>query len=192
MCDASDFIVGTVLGLRIDKYPMMKKDAKPRLIQWVLLLQEFYMEIRDKKGTKNLIADHLSRLEVEESPRNEWLFAIRDEITVPWFVDYVKFFGYKICVPEDERNSILTHCHPLQCGGHFGASRTAAKWVEEATTQANDGKVVLNFLHKHIFTRFGTPRAIISDEGSHFCNKQLDALLAQYGVYHRTIFPYHR
>ena len=42
---------------------LAKKDVKPRLIRWVLLLQEFYLEIKDKKGSDNVIADHLSRLE---------------------------------------------------------------------------------------------------------------------------------
>ena len=48
------------------KYLMTKKDAKPRIIRWVLLLQEFVVEIQDKKGSENMVVDHLSKLEIPE------------------------------------------------------------------------------------------------------------------------------
>ena len=68
------------------KYLMTKKDAKPRLIRWVLLVQEFDLEIKDKKGSDNVIADHLSRIEkptkeeigtkIEENFPDEQLFQV--------------------------------------------------------------------------------------------------------------------
>ncbi|KAI5351513.1 hypothetical protein L3X38_004404 [Prunus dulcis] len=311
MCDASDFAIGAVLALR---YLLTKKDAKPRLIRWILLLQEFDLEIRDKKGCENVVADHLSRIVVEEQgeavlPLNE---TFPDEqlyvaqVKEPWYADFVnylacgvlrndltyqdkkKFFSMvkhyvwdepflfkhcpdqliRRCVPEEEQESILRHSHELACGGHFGAKKTAlkilqsgffwptlfkdafnfcvkcdrcqrmgnisrrnelplknilfvelfdvwgidfmgpfpssfgytyilvavdyvSKWVEAIATKTNDHKVVLKFLRDNIFTRFGTPRAVISDGGSHFCNKLFEALMKKYNITHRVSTPYH-
>ncbi|XP_070035904.1 uncharacterized mitochondrial protein AtMg00750-like [Nicotiana tomentosiformis] len=55
----------------------------------------------------------------------------------------------------------------------------------------NEARSVTAFLKKNIFTRFGTPRAILSDGGSHFCNKAFIRLLEKYGVKHKVATPYH-
>ncbi|CAN6691813.1 unnamed protein product [Malus baccata var. baccata] len=90
MCNASNYAIGAVLGQRKNKQPhviyyasrtlndaqlnystiekelLVLKEAKPRLIRWMFLLQEFDIEIRDKKGSENVVADHLSRMVHEE------------------------------------------------------------------------------------------------------------------------------
>ena len=89
------------------KYLMTKKEAKPRLILWVLLLQEFDLEIKDKNGTENLVADHLSRLEgprdkvqINDNFPDEQILAIEDIQPVPWFADYVNYLVAKVIPPE--------------------------------------------------------------------------------------------
>ncbi|XP_028799536.1 uncharacterized protein LOC114754863 [Neltuma alba] len=66
-----------------------------------------------------------------------------------------------------------------------------SKWVEATACVSSDAKTVIKFLKKNIFTRFGAPRAIISDGGSHFCNHQFQALMKKYGVKHRVTLAYH-
>ncbi|KAM2498829.1 hypothetical protein PS1_041051 [Malus domestica] len=366
MCDASDYVLGAVLGQRKDKQPhviyyasrtlndaqlnysttekellavvfalekfrsyllgtkviiytdhaalkylLTKKEAKPRLIRWMLLLQEFDIEIRDKKGSENVVADHLSRLVHEEEvvpiPEtfpDEQLMSI--EVSMPWYADLVNYLASKVipsefnknqrdklkydarnyvwddpylwkycsdqiirrCVHDSEIQSILNFCHTYACGGHFGTQRTArkvlecgfywptifkdartfciacdrcqrtgnigpkdqmpqspifnveifdvwgidfmgpfpsshgfvyillavdyvSKWVEARATRTNDSKVVADFVKTNIFARFGMPRVLISDGGSHFCNRTIEALLKKYGVTHKVATPYH-
>ncbi|XP_070010969.1 uncharacterized protein [Nicotiana sylvestris] len=66
-----------------------------------------------------------------------------------------------------------------------------SKWVETAALPTNDARVVVGFLKKNIFTHFGTPRAIISDGGTHFCNRAFEKLLAKYDLRHKVATPYH-
>ena len=66
-----------------------------------------------------------------------------------------------------------------------------SKCVEAITTRTNDARVVMSFVKSNIFCRFGIPRAIINDKGTHFCNKMLENMLKKYGVTHRVATPYH-
>ena len=66
-----------------------------------------------------------------------------------------------------------------------------SKWVEAIPTGTNDHQEVLRFVTRCIFVRYGCPRAIINDGGSHFNNAQFQALLKKYGVHHRLTTPYH-
>jgi hypothetical protein len=150
MCDASDYVVGAVLGQRKEgkvhviyyaskalngaqlnyattekkllavvfafekfksyiviskvivytdhaaiKYLLSKKDAKPRLIRWILLLQEFDVEIRDKKVSENVVADHLSRMNredgrepIEDKMRDDHVYRILDKDT--WMINIIR------------------------------------------------------------------------------------------------------
>ncbi|RDX82124.1 gag-pol, partial [Mucuna pruriens] len=64
-------------------------------------------------------------------------------------------------------------------------------WVEAIATRTNDAKVVVDFLKSNIFYRFGVPKALISDQGSHFYNRAMASLLQKYGVTHKIATAYH-
>ncbi|GJX58083.1 reverse transcriptase domain-containing protein [Tanacetum coccineum] len=95
------------------KYLFSKHDAKPRLIRWVLLLQGFNIEIKDKKGAKNLAVDHLSRLEnpnmgelaedeIADKFPDEHLMILKAKINdeEPWYADYVNYIVGKVVPPK--------------------------------------------------------------------------------------------
>ncbi|GJS69817.1 reverse transcriptase domain-containing protein, partial [Tanacetum coccineum] len=300
------------------KYLLAKQDAKPRLLRWILLLQEFDVVIRDKKGVENLAADHLSRLEnphqselekkeITETFSLETLRMVTfcGDDNAPWFANFANYhagnfvikgmssqqkrkffkdvkhyfwdvpFLFKICADQvirrcvhgKEALDILKACHNGPTGGHYGANYTAkkifdsgfywptiykdaydfvtrcdicqrqgkisqrdempqnsiqvceifdiwgidfmgpfpssrgnkyilvavdylSKWVEAKALPTNDARVVCKFL-KSLFARFGAPRAIISDRGTHFCNDQFAKVMLKYGVTHRLSTAYH-
>jgi hypothetical protein len=92
------------------KYILTKKDAKPRLIQWILLLQEYDVEIMDKPGVENSKADHLSRLHLEHDlslPINDFL---RDDTLVrvdPWYADIVNFMSSRYVPPGEDKRKLV-------------------------------------------------------------------------------------
>ncbi|GJY75291.1 reverse transcriptase domain-containing protein [Tanacetum coccineum] len=107
-----------------------RRDAKARLMRWILLLQEFDIEIRDKKGAENLAADHLSRLEnphqdkLENKEINEAFpletlgsIALKDDST-PWFADFANYHSWDILISMPQW---------VLMGGHYGANYTARK-----------------------------------------------------------------
>ncbi|GJY01263.1 reverse transcriptase domain-containing protein [Tanacetum coccineum] len=223
MCDASDFAVRAVLG---------QKD-----------------EIKDRKGTENVAADHLSRIENEEISDDsevddnfpgETLMEIntKDE---PWFADFAnylvadiipkgmtyqqknKFFSdlkhyfweepylFKVCSDGNisKRDEMpLTNIQVCEIFDVWGidfmgpfpkshkfeyilvAVDYVSKWAEAQALPTNDARVVITFLKK-LFCRFRMPKALISDRGTHFCNKIMEKTMKRYGVNHRFSTSYH-
>nr|GEU33990.1 reverse transcriptase domain-containing protein [Tanacetum cinerariifolium] len=120
------------------------------------------------------------------------------------------------CVHGQEAYNILKDCHEGPTGGHHGANFIAkqgidfmgpfpssrgnryilvavdylSKWVEAKALPTNDARVVVKFL-KSLFDRFRTPRAIISDRGTYFCNDKFAKVMSKYGVTHRLSTAYH-
>ncbi|GJY51794.1 reverse transcriptase domain-containing protein [Tanacetum coccineum] len=290
-----------------------KQDAKPHLIHWILLLQEFDIIIKGIKGSENIVVDHLSQIENDETSDDsevddnfpeETLMEIdtRDE---PWFADFANYlvsdiipkgmtyqqknkifsdlkhyfweepYLFKVysdgmirrCVSRPETETILDQCHHGPIGGHYGPNTTAkkvldlrfywptiikeahtqvrlceacqkignvskrdemplnsiqvceifniwgidfmgpfpksykfeyilvtvdyvSKWAEAQALPTNDAKVVITFLKK-LSSRFGMPKALISDRGTHFCNKIMEKTMKRYGVNHRFSTSYH-
>nr|GEY69492.1 reverse transcriptase [Tanacetum cinerariifolium] len=124
------------------------------------------------------------------------------------------------CMASQEAIDILNACHSGPTGGHYGANYTAkkvfdsghrfyetvpelkrkqihpccsrllVKWVEAKALPTNDTRVVVKIL-KSLFSRFGTPKAIISDRGTHFCNDQFARVMSKYGVTYHLSTAYH-
>ncbi|XP_052295850.1 uncharacterized protein LOC127901862 [Citrus sinensis] len=128
------YLVGTIVSVYTDhaaiKYLISKKDAKPRLIIWILLLQEFDLEIKDRKGTENQGADHLSRLEADTSTltrrditetfSDEQLLVVQQAHMLqqsgsPWNADFANYLVSGFLPPElkCQRTGNITKRHEM-------------------------------------------------------------------------------
>ncbi|GKE10628.1 reverse transcriptase domain-containing protein [Tanacetum coccineum] len=241
------------------KHLFKKQDAKPHIIRWILLLQEFDIEIKDRKGTDNVAVDHLSRIENDESSDDsevddnfpgETLMEIntKDE---PWFTDFANYlvadiipkgmtyqhknklfsdrkyyfweepYLFKVCSDgmircscqkigniskRDEMplNNIQVYeifdIWGIDFMGPFLKSHKfeyilvdvdyVSKWAKAQALPTNDARVVITFLKK-LFCHFRMPKALISDRGTHFCNKIMEKTMKRCGVNHRFSTSYH-
>nr|GEU73207.1 hypothetical protein [Tanacetum cinerariifolium] len=119
------------------KYLFAKKDAKARLLRWILLLQEFDFKVIDTRGAKNYAADHLSCLEnsyenifdpkeINKTFPLEYLNKVaHKDPSTPWFADLVNYRAGNFIIKE--AIDILNACHSGPTGGHYGANYTAKK-----------------------------------------------------------------
>nr|GEZ95753.1 DNA-directed DNA polymerase [Tanacetum cinerariifolium] len=118
------------------KYLFAKKDAKARLLRWIMLLQEFDFKVIDTRGVENYAADHLSRLENpyenifdpkeinETFPLESLNKVAHKDPSTPWTcADQI----IRRCVAGKEAIDILNACHSGPTGGHYGANYTAKK-----------------------------------------------------------------
>ena len=95
------YLIGSDIVIFTDhsalKYLLIKQNSKARLIRWVLLLQEFNLQIRDKKGVKNIVVDHLSRLTIAHNTHNPPIFdefpeeSLLTVSTAPWYAHIANF-----------------------------------------------------------------------------------------------------
>lgn len=92
------------------KYLMTKKETKPRVIKWILLLQEFDVDIKDKEGGQNQVANHLSRIlqtddgvPLMETFPDEYLYSIHTtKMGKPWYADLVYYLAIRELPKEIE------------------------------------------------------------------------------------------
>ena len=182
------YILGSHVVIHTDhatiKYLMAKKETKPRLIRWVLLLQEFDLEIKDKKGSDNVIADHLSRIEkptvqkegreIAENFLDEQLFQL--SLQSPWYADIVNYLACGIMPPEfsyQQRKKLRTDNRYYIWDDPLLFKRGADLIIRRCVPEGEQSKI-LKECHA-------------SPYGGHFAGDKTDHKILQSGFYWPTI-----
>ena len=166
------------------KYLFAKQDSKPRLLRWILLLQEFDVEIRDKRGCENTVADHLSRMSPIEE--NEEKRPIKDEfadehilavIGMPWFADYANYLVGGVIPSEFDSNrkkKFVHDCRFYLWDDPFLYKKGVDGLVRRCVPE-EEQRDVLKACHD-------------SDYGGHFSGDRTAAKVLQSGLYWPTLF----
>ncbi|RDY05499.1 Retrovirus-related Pol polyprotein, partial [Mucuna pruriens] len=194
------------------RYLLKKPDAKPRLIRDKKGVENFVADHLSRIGKGS------EPKPIQDEFLDEQLLHIKT--ATPWFADicnYVAtshfppeaFQAYKDKIQSNAKYYIwddpylwrLCNDKGIDFMGPFPVSNGysyillavdyVSRWVEAIATRTNDARVVVDFLKSNIFYRFGVPKALISDQGSHFCNRAMASLLQKYGVAHRIATAYH-
>ncbi|GJS57233.1 uncharacterized protein Tco_0652017 [Tanacetum coccineum] len=180
------YLLGTKVIVYCDhaalKYLLAKKEAKPRLIRWILLLQEFNLEIRDKKGSENLVADHLSRVMIKEEPLSwkdefpdEHLFAV--QTTNPWYADLVNYLVTKT-LPDDlsraQQNKIKSDAKYYVWDDPYLWKHCSDQVIRRCVND-NEIQSILKFCHSHVC-------------GGHFGPKRTARKILECGLFWPNIF----
>nr|GEU83953.1 reverse transcriptase domain-containing protein [Tanacetum cinerariifolium] len=211
MCDVTDYAVGAVLGQRVEKHfrpihyaskTMTQAETnytttEKEMLAVVYALEKFrsYLIMN-----KSIVYNDCSAL--------KYLFAKKDAKApmLCWILLLYEFdFKGKISQKDEMPQNSIQVCEifdvwGIDFMGSFPSSKGNkyilvavdyfSKWVEAKALPTNDARVVVKFL-KSLFSRFGTPKAIISDKGTHFCKDQFSRVMLKYGVTHRLSTAYH-
>ncbi|GJV00018.1 reverse transcriptase domain-containing protein [Tanacetum coccineum] len=164
MCDASDFAIGAVLGQRHEKH---------------------FRPIHYASKTMNEAESHYTTTEKEMLAVVYAFEKFRSYLILNKSIVYTDHSALKyLFAKKDSRQDCSRNKYILVAVDYL------SKWVEAKALPTNDARVVCKFL-KSLFARFGAPRAIISDRGTHFCNDQFAKVMLKYGVTHRLSTAYH-
>ncbi|KAH9802442.1 hypothetical protein KPL71_001386 [Citrus sinensis] len=162
MCDTSDHFVGAVLGQRKDK--------------------EFDLEIKDRKETENQVADHLSRLEADTSTLTRRYITEtfpNEQLLVVQQAQMLQQSGSPWC----QRTGNITKRHEMPLTNILEVEVFDVWGIDfMGPFPPSFGNLYILVAVDYISKWFDTPRAIISDEGTHFCNKVFTAAMVKYGV----------
>ncbi|XP_071917076.1 uncharacterized protein [Coffea arabica] len=147
------------------RYLMTKKDAKPRLIRWILLLQEFDLEIRDKKGSENLVADHLSRIPIGEDKEplkdafpEEHLFSLNSQL--PWYADLVNYLvtgDFPAGWPKSKKDKLKSDAKYFIWDDPYLWKRCADQIMRRCVSETNGQAEVTNREIKSILEKMVRP-----------------------------------